>query len=95
MTKRATLKVVHNETDSRFEVALAGAVAVADYRLADNETIVFHHTLVPPELRGQGIAGQLVQAGLDYARDAGLRVVPECSYVARFIDRHPEYQSLT
>ena len=36
----------------------------------------------------------LVRTALDSARAAGRRVVPQCSYVARFIAKHPEYQLL-
>jgi predicted GNAT family acetyltransferase len=49
---------------------------------------------VPPELRGRGIAEQLVRAALADARTAGNKVVPACSYVAKFIERHHEYQDL-
>lgn len=56
--------------------------------------MVFTHTLVPPELRGRGVAEKLVRAALAEARARGCRVVPQCSYVARFIERHAEYQDL-
>ncbi len=86
--------VVHNEQRTRFEIALNGKLAVTEYRRTDKQTLEFHHTLVPPELRGQGLAAQVVKAGLDYARANNLRVVPTCSYVASYIERHPQYQDL-
>ncbi len=49
-----------------------------------------HHTYVPSPLEGQGIAATLVAAALAYARHEGLRVRPTCSYVARYMRRHPE-----
>ena len=39
-------------------------------------------------------AEALVRAGLEFARERQARVVPACSYVAKFIERHREYQSL-
>jgi predicted GNAT family acetyltransferase len=45
-------------------------------------------------LRGRGIAETLVRAALEDARVQGRRVVPQCSYVAMFIRRHPEFQPL-
>jgi predicted GNAT family acetyltransferase len=54
----------------------------------------FDHTEVPPELRGQGIAGQLARAAFDHARKHGWRVVPACSYIEVFLKRHPEYADL-
>lgn len=94
MSKSAAAEVVHNSEAKRFEIAIDGALSVADYEMAGDSVIVFTHTLVPGPLRGRGIAGRLVRAALDYARSAGLRVEPRCSYVAAFIDRHDEYQLL-
>ena len=85
--------VRHNAGASRFEVGKGAHLAVAEYTLTDGG-MVFTHTLVPPELRGRGLAERLVRAGLELARAEGRRVVPQCSYVATFISRHPEYQDL-
>ncbi len=85
--------VRHNVAESRFEVEVDGRLAVADYERR-GEAMVLTHTLVPPELRGRGLAERLVRAALDHARAEQRRVVPACSYVAAFIARHAEYQSL-
>ncbi|PTX90775.1 GNAT family N-acetyltransferase [Opitutus sp. ER46] len=87
------IKIEHNEAGHRFETTVDGHLCVADYDRRDGE-IVFTHTYVPPELRGRGIAEQLVRTALEHARDEGLRVVPECSYVAVFLQRHQEYAAL-
>lgn len=39
------------------------------------------HTWVDPRARGQGVARQLVDAGVAYARAEGLQILPLCSYV--------------
>ena len=85
--------VTHNEQASRYEIALDGFVAVAEYELQDGRQI-FTHTLVPPQLRGRGLAEALVRRALDDARAAGRKVVPACSYVDVFMQRHPDYQAL-
>jgi predicted GNAT family acetyltransferase len=87
------ITVTHNEAEHRYEALVDGLLSVCEYEIADDK-IVFTHTLVPPELRGRGIAEQLVRAGLADARTAGRKVVPACSYVAVFIQRHREYQDL-
>jgi predicted GNAT family acetyltransferase len=87
------LAVRHNPAASRFEAGEGVHLAVAEYVLTERR-IVFTHTFVPPELRGLGIAEKLVRAGLELARAEGWRVVPQCSYVATFIQRHPEFQGL-
>ena len=87
------IAVWHNAAASRFEATVDGHLAMAEYGLADGR-MVFTHTFVPPELRGRGIADKLVRAALDFARAQNCRVVPQCSYVAVFIRRHPEFQAL-
>ncbi len=52
------------------------------------------HTGVPGAMRGQGIAGKLVDALIADARDQGFRIVPACSYVASQFDEHPEWSDL-
>lgn len=88
-----SIDVVHNLSAHRFEATVDGHLSVCDYTV-DGDRMVFAHTLVPPELRGRGIAEQLVRAGLNEARRRGAVVVPACSYVAVFIARHNEFQDL-
>ena len=85
--------VRHNGAANRYETEVDGYLAVAEYRLEGNR-MVFSHTLVPPELRRRGIAEQLVRTALEDARLQDRRVVPQCSYVAAFIRRNPEFQRL-
>jgi uncharacterized protein len=89
----APVEVRHDEAASRFVAEIDGYLAHADYQL-DGERIVFTHTYVPPEVRGRGIAEQLVRPALAHARARNLRVVPACSYVAAFIERHREFSDL-
>ncbi|HEY7671460.1 MAG TPA: GNAT family N-acetyltransferase [Gammaproteobacteria bacterium] len=89
------LEVRHEAARRRF-VATAGTgrEAVLEYRVAANGVLDYHHTFVPPEARGQGLASQLVSQALDHARDHGHKVRPSCPFVARFIAAHPEYAAL-
>ena len=81
--------VVHAPESGRFEIRLGDALAVAEYVRGEGE-IVLTRTFVPPELRGRGLAERLVRAALEFARTERLRVVPACSYVSAFLERHPE-----
>lgn len=48
---------------------------------------------VSPELRGTGLGKQLVTTAVAFAKDAGMKVVPICSYARAVIDRDPALQA--
>lgn len=88
-----TLPVVNNVEKQRFEAHVSGEVAVLIYE-QDGEHITLVETLVPPSLEGRGIGSSLARAGLDYARQHGMSVTPQCPFVRRYLEKHPEYQDL-
>jgi predicted GNAT family acetyltransferase len=85
--------VENNESAKRFEAHVNGHVAFLQYHYS-KDGIVLAHTEVPPALEGRGLAGKLARTALDYAQAHKLRVIPLCSFVASYIRKHPEYQSL-
>ena len=87
------LKIVHNETENRFETWIDNQLSKLDY-MQDGDTIVMTHVGVHPEHRGQGVAGKLTEVALEYAKEKSLRVIPMCSYVAAYIRRNPRYAVL-
>jgi predicted GNAT family acetyltransferase len=82
-----------NAVLGRFELDVEGGIAFAAYRKADGQLVIFH-TEVPIGLRGRGIGSRLVRGVLDQARGRGLKVVPQCSFVAAFIGNNPEYRDV-
>lgn len=52
------------------------------------------HTFVDPSLRGQGMAGKLLQAAADQIRSAGKRVIPTCSYAVKWFQQNPQYNDI-
>jgi uncharacterized protein len=88
------LEITHNEADHTFDVWIDGYRSKLDY-IQDGKNFVITHVGVYPELRGQGIAGKIVEAGLQYAKQNSLRVIPMCSYAAAYIRRNPQYIELT
>jgi predicted GNAT family acetyltransferase len=87
------MKLTDNDVDGRYEIKLGDDVAFAHYQMRGN-SIVFTHTEVPDELRGQGIGTDLIRGALDDARKRELTVVPLCPFVREFIEGNPEYQDL-
>lgn len=94
MPKTAAIDIHHEPAAHRFVARTAGVEAVLEYDAVDAKTLDYHHTFVPPVLRGSGIASQLTEHALLYARDNGLKVRPTCPFVASYVQRHPEFQPL-
>jgi len=82
-----------NKSAGRFELAIGSSIAFANYRRAGDRVIITH-TETPPALRGRGIASELVTGALALIRADGLKVVAGCSFVADFLDRHPDYADI-
>lgn len=90
----ASIDVTDNPTDHRYEARLDGALAgFAVYRDAPGRRI-FTHTEVDPAFEGHGVGGVLASAALDDVRRSGLEVVPQCPFIAAYIERHPAYADL-
>ena len=81
--------VVHAPERSRFELTEGGATAVLTYQEGDDD-VAFLHTVVPPELEGQGVGSRLAEAAVGWAVGRGREVVPVCSFVRGWLERHPE-----
>ncbi len=87
------LDIRHDPARQRFAATLDGLTNQVDYRISEG-LMRITHTGVAEQLRGRGIAGALVQAALDHAREHGLKVEPLCSYAAAYMQRHPETDDL-
>jgi len=87
------INVTNNRSAQQFEAVVDGYRAIIRYTQADR-TMTMTHTEVPDELGGQGVGGQLVRGALELAKAEGLQVAPDCPFIASYIDKHEEYQSL-
>ena len=92
-SQTASFPVLHNIQSQRFEIQIDENCAFLSY-IKNGEQVLFDHTYVPDRLRGKGLAATLVRTALEEARQLRWKVVPCCSYVAAFIERHPEYAGL-
>lgn len=88
------VSIAHQTDESRFLLAVDGEVAgYADYFDAE-ETRDFYHTVIEDKFRGQGLSSRLITAALDETRHDRKKVIPSCSAVRHFMDKHEEYQDL-
>lgn len=80
--------VAHAPQEHRYEISVGDRLAGFTVYLDRGEQRIFYHTEIGDEFGGRGLAGTLVRQALDETRDAGLRIVPVCPYVARWVREH-------
>ena len=85
--------VRHDAGQHRFVISVDGIEGVLGYH-NEGRLMVISHTDVPAVIGGRGVAGQLVRAAFEHARNEGWTVRPDCSYAAAWVKKHPEYASL-
>jgi predicted GNAT family acetyltransferase len=87
--------VRRNDDRSRYELVVEDEViGIADFQEAADDTVVFPHTEIDLDRRGQGFGAELVRGALDDVRSRRQTVVPRCWYVRQFIAENPSYRDL-
>lgn len=97
MSEQSAVEVRHEPERSRWAAYVDGEEAgYADYVLVeDPPQVLFPHTVTHPAYGGRGVASQVVGAALEHVRaEGGRQVVPQCWFVARHIEQHPELAGL-
>ena len=95
MASTAESTVVDAPERERFVIRVGDRLAGFTVYRRRGKLIAFVHTEIDPEFEGQGLGGRLVAAALDAAREQGLRVLPFCPFVRKYIAEHPgEYLDL-
>jgi predicted GNAT family acetyltransferase len=91
--KQIHVNVTHNEAERRFEASSEGNLSLLTYR-RNGDDLILLHTEVPSQLEGKGIGTQLAVAAFKFAESHHWKVVPQCPFIASFVQHHPEYASL-
>jgi len=69
-------------------------LAEIDFPAAAENWVDLNHTYVSDTLRGQGIAGKLMEEAIAVIRKNGWKARTSCSYAAGWMEKHPEEQDL-
>ncbi|MDQ3040108.1 MAG: N-acetyltransferase [Pseudomonadota bacterium] len=88
-----TVAITHDRAAHKFTTTVDGHEGYVEYEAGEGH-IEITHTVVPKEIGGRGIAGELVKEALEFARSEGLKVVPRCSYAEGYMQKHSEYADL-
>lgn len=93
MDAASRIRTLHNPDAHQFEVRDGESViGKAEYvETPDGTQRIFFHTEVDEAYAGQGLAVQLAQLALETTVADGRRIVPVCPFIARYVQKHPEY----
>jgi uncharacterized protein len=84
---------IDNQQNGEFFLANSQGQRIAEisYVWSDEKQIIANHTWVDDSLRGQGMARQLLDTLVDFAREKQLKIVPTCSYVDVMFKREKSF----
>lgn len=92
--KEMAERFTDNITLRRYELLVNGQIAFADYQHKEKGVLTILYVEAPPELRGTGAAGRLMQQVMQDAKTKNLKVRPICSYAAAWIQRSPDHRAM-
>lgn len=88
------MEFTHNENQIALYSESGQLIAEVTFPYLDDGTVDINHTFVDASLRGQGVAGKLMDALAADLEQRNLKAVPTCSYAVKWFEKHPEYSKL-
>lgn len=82
-----------NPDRKQFELVVSGHTARIEYMIMANK-IFLTHTEVPAALEGKGIGSIIVKLALEEIERRGLKLIPLCPFVGKYVTRHPEWKRI-
>lgn len=80
-----------NKIDLMDDTTVVGEVT---FYHSTEDTIIADHAYIDDNYRGNGFGANLVEKLVEYAREKKLYVIPQCSFVKKEFDEHPEYSDI-
>ncbi|WP_259070094.1 GNAT family N-acetyltransferase [Mucilaginibacter sp. X4EP1] len=66
-------------------------IALMHYTFAGPGKIIIDHTEVNEAYEGKGLGRKLVKAGVDYAREQHIKILPLCPFAKKIFSITPDY----
>ncbi|HKK57974.1 MAG TPA: GNAT family N-acetyltransferase [Salinivirga sp.] len=89
----SSFQLFHNEVMRRYEFSIGKHTPYVQYYIK-GDIIYLTFAKVPPALEGQGVGKELVDKVMEQVERLGLKVVPQCRFIAAVIKRNPRWRVL-
>ncbi|MGE8539100.1 MAG: GNAT family N-acetyltransferase [Acinetobacter sp.] len=89
--------IEHQQQDSQgqwFVEPNEKRLAEMSYSRKDPDRLVIEHTWVDDSLRGQHVGHYLVEAAVKFAREQGVKIIPECPFAKSVFERDPAFSDV-
>ncbi|MDF2992445.1 MAG: N-acetyltransferase [Microbacterium sp.] len=91
MVNEHALEIIRNDDRARYEVREGDTLLGFAMFREEPGRVVFTHTVVKPEYEGRGIGSELARHVIEATIAEGRSIVPECPFIAAYLEEHPEY----
>ncbi len=86
-------QLFHNEIGRRYEFSVGQHKPYVQYYIK-GDVIYLTFAKVPPALEGQGVGKELVDQVMEEVERLGLKVIPQCRFIAAVIKRNPRWTKM-
>ena len=69
-------------------------VATIAYTITKRNALIIQHTEVNKELQGNRIGFDLVKRVVEYAREKGIKIIPQCSFAKSVFEREQDFSDV-
>ncbi len=87
------IPLIKNTEDHRFEITIGDHQSYIEYR-ESGDKITLIHTETDPEIEGKGAGSAVVEKTLVYIEQNHFKLIPLCSFVVTYVQRHPEWKRI-
>lgn len=68
--------------------------AKVTYYFSRDDVVVVDQTITNEQFRGQGLAHKVLIALLEWAREQGVKILPECPFAAKVMRENDDYSDM-
>lgn len=88
------MEYITHENEVVYQDESGSTLARVTFPAVEPDIVEIDHTFVDESLRGQGVAGKLMEHATESLRKTGRKARPTCGYAIAWFKRHPDQSDL-